>query len=270
MEKESGSMNIDTLDLYNTIIQLVAACTIGATAGYLGSLMVIKRMALAGDALSHLALPGVALALSLQWDMSFGALISLMLGALVLWLLERRTQLTLEALTAVLFASVLAVTLLIIPMEKLEIALLGNLGAITLQESLIAGTICVMIYIIMRTIFNALILSSFNKDLALSLHMNVSYNDLWYLLCVATIVALGVKIVGSLLLAAMVAIPAATSRNVTHTLSHYKRVSSLIGFGYCFLGTFIARHFNIAYGPSIILTGTAFFIASLKIAKHHH
>ena len=85
------------------LLALILAGTIGAIAGYLGSLMLSKRMALMGGALGHLILPGVALALLYDFDVSIGAALFLAFGVLIIWLLEQKTRLHLEALTAVVF-----------------------------------------------------------------------------------------------------------------------------------------------------------------------
>lgn len=85
------------------LLALIMSGTIGAIAGYLGSLMLSKRMALMGGALGHLTLPGIALALLYDFDVSIGAVLFLAFGVLLIWLLEQKTRLHLEALTAVVF-----------------------------------------------------------------------------------------------------------------------------------------------------------------------
>ena len=102
------------------IYALILATSIGSVAGYIGSLMVTKRMALMGGALGHLTLPGVTLALIYGFDVSLGALIFLAIGILFIWLFEIRTKLPMEALTAVVFASSIAVAFLFLPEEETE------------------------------------------------------------------------------------------------------------------------------------------------------
>jgi len=97
------------------MLSLFTGVFIGGVAGYLGTLMVSKRMALVGGALGHLTLPGIALALIYGFDVSLGALPLVILGIVLIWLFEIRTHLSMEALTAVVFASGVAAAFLILP-----------------------------------------------------------------------------------------------------------------------------------------------------------
>src|SRR3989338_10019251 len=96
-------------DLY---LQLAVAALIGIGAGYLGSFMVLKRMSLVGDALSHVALPGIALALIWNLNPFFGAFTALFLATVGVWILERKTELPSETLVGLFFTLSLAVGLL--------------------------------------------------------------------------------------------------------------------------------------------------------------
>jgi zinc transport system permease protein len=81
-------------DKMQIIFVLLMGAFIGGIAGYIGSLMVVKRMALVGGAFGHLTLPGVALALVYGFDISLGALLLLALGIVSIWLLEKKTKLS--------------------------------------------------------------------------------------------------------------------------------------------------------------------------------
>jgi len=111
-------MNITMISSWQLIGVITMGACIGGIAGYLGSLMVTKRMALMAGALGHLTLPGVSLGLLYGFDVSIGALIFLTLGIFVIWLLQQWTKLPLEALTAVVFASSLAVAFLFLQLQN--------------------------------------------------------------------------------------------------------------------------------------------------------
>ena len=107
---------------FNTL-QLVSAVFVGLASGYLGSFMVLKRMALVGDALSHVALPGVALGLLFNFNPILGAFITLFAGIIGIWLIENKTELPAESIVGLFFTFALAVGLLITPDEELLEAL---------------------------------------------------------------------------------------------------------------------------------------------------
>src|SRR3989344_2695540 len=94
-------------------LQLITAVLIGIGAGYLGSFMVLRRMSLVGDALSHVALPGIALALLWNFNPFFGAFAALFIATISIWILEKRTELPSETLVGILFTLSLAVGLLL-------------------------------------------------------------------------------------------------------------------------------------------------------------
>ena len=90
-------------------LQLISAVFIGLASGYLGSFMVLKRMALVGDALSHVALPGVALALLFNLNPFLGAFATLFAGIIGIWLIEHKTELPTESVVGLFFTFSLAI-----------------------------------------------------------------------------------------------------------------------------------------------------------------
>ena len=110
------------------MLSLISGIFIGGAAGYLGTLMLSRRMSLVAGPLGHLTLPGIALALIWGFDVSLGALPFVIVGVVVIWLLEMRTRLPMEALTALVFASGVAIALLFLPMEQAETALVGDIS----------------------------------------------------------------------------------------------------------------------------------------------
>ncbi len=100
-------------------------------AGVLGSFAIMRRMALASDPISHIALPGIGLALMLKIDPILGAAATLIVGALAIWNLEKNTNVSTETLIGVIFSVSLAIGSLITPNEDLIDALLGSYTTIT-------------------------------------------------------------------------------------------------------------------------------------------
>ena len=105
------------------IFTIIVALFIGAAAGYLGSAMVLKRMSLVGDALSHVALPGMALAMLYNMNPFIGAFVFLVFGILLVWKMEKSTKLPIENLVGIIFTASLAIGILITPEPELIEAL---------------------------------------------------------------------------------------------------------------------------------------------------
>ncbi len=245
------------------LLALVLSGTIGAIAGYLGSLMLSKRMALMGGALGHLTLPGVALALLYDFDVSIGATLFLAFGVLLIWLLEQKTKLHLEALTAVVFSASLATAFLFLPKEEIDIALLGDVSQITSMTVLLTVIISIALFFTVKKIYSSMVLASISSDLAQTSGVNLKLNNALYLICIAVTVALGVRIVGGLMTAALLAIPACTAKNISSNLSQYTVISTIAGGLACVLGVIAYAITDVPAGPLIIIASALLFLISV-------
>ena len=112
-------------------LQITSAIFVGLASGYLGSFMVLKRMALVGDALSHVALPGVALGIVFNFNPILGAFATLFAGIIGVWFIEHKTELPSESIVGLFFTVALAVGILIIPEEDVLEALFGDISQIS-------------------------------------------------------------------------------------------------------------------------------------------
>jgi len=242
------------------LLSLLSGIFIGGAAGFLGSLMLPKRMSLAAGPLGHLALPGIALALIYGFDISLGAFPFVILGIVLIWFFERRTKLPTEALTAVVFATGVAVAFFFLPIEQAEAALVGDISSIQFSDAIFSIALCILIVFIVKAIYSNMILINISEDLAKSQRISVGRYNLVYLLLIALIVALGVKVVGGLLTAAIVAIPAATSRNLAKNLTQYKFLSLSFGVLSSATGIIISHLTSLPAGPLIIVSSTFLFV----------
>jgi ABC-type Mn2+/Zn2+ transport system permease subunit len=249
------------------LYSLITGISVGGVAGYLGSLMITKRMALVGDALGHVALPGVALALIYGFNVSWGALPCLALGILLIWLFEMRTKLPMEALTGIVFTASVAIAFLFLPEEKVSVALIGDISQIGLLDTLISVTLCIVTFLVLKKIFSKMILANLSENLAKVEHIKVEKYNLIYLICIALVVALGIKVTGSLLMGALVITPAAAARNFASNLSQYSYGALLIGSLSCVLGILAFKFFSLPAGPLIILIASFIFLISLGFKR---
>ena len=245
------------------ILSLITATFIGGVAGYLGSLMITKRMALVGGPLGHLALPGAALALLYSFNIFWGALGTIVIGVVIIWFLEIRTKLPMEALTGLVFAAGVALSFLILTVSQAEEALIGDITRINLTDTILAVILGTIIFFVIKKIYSKIILSGISEDLAKAEGVDVKKYNLVYLASIALIVALEVKIVGGLLTVAMLVIPASASNNFGETLSRYSFGALIIGIISAISGVLFFRFSGAPAGPIIILTATLIFLISL-------
>jgi len=246
---------------------LISGIFVGGVAGYLGSLMLSRKMTIVVDPLSHLALPGVALALIFQKDISLGAFLFLFFGAILIWFLEQKTKLPTETIIAILFTVSLAITFLFLSEHEIEEALIGDISKIGKIESLITVLISLFVFFLVQRIYPKLTLISISEDLAMAEKIDLKKYQFLYLLSISAVVALGVKFVGGLLVAGLTALPAASSRNLSKNLKSFKFISSLFGMLCAIFGIFISQFTNLPAGPLIIVSGLFLFTISILFKK---
>lgn len=248
-------------------LALIMGIFVGGLAGYIGSLMMTKRMALMGGALGHLALPGIALALYYHFDVSIGALIFLIFGISIIWGIEQITNLPTEAITAIVFPAAMSVTFLFLPKGKAIPALIGDISSITYKSMLTTSIIALSIFIITKKIFSKMVLMSISSEISKVSGINTKLYNFLYLACIAITIALGVRIVGGLMTAALVAIPASTSKNLSKTLFSYSYLSMFFGIISSIIGILLSQYTGIEAGPLIIISSSTIFLISLLLKK---
>lgn len=242
---------------------LVTGLFVGGVAGYVGSLMVLKRMSLVGDALSHVALPGLALGILLNINPLLTAFVALVLGIFLIWFLENKTQLPIEALVGVIFTASLAIGVLLVPDEDLLESLFGDISQVSGLDMILALAGSCLIFFILRRFYRHNILGVISEDLAKSRGVRLEREHLVYLLLVAATVALGIKVVGTLLMGALVIVPAAASRNISVSLIRYSYGSMIMGAVAAVSGIILAAQIQLPPGPIVVLVSIAIFLFTL-------
>jgi zinc transport system permease protein len=249
------------------LMSLASGIAIGGAGGYLGSLMLSRRMALVAGPLGHLTLPGIALSLMYGFDVSLGAFPFVILGIVLIWLFEIRTKLPMEALTALVFASGVAVAFLFLPIDQAETALVGDITKTNFEETAVTVAISLVLILTVHRNYAKLVLINVSEDLAVSEGVPVRKLNLLYLFLIAVIVALGVKMVGGLLTAALVAIPPSVARNLGRNLRQYAFGAMAVGTVSAALGIVLYELTGYPAGPLIIIVGTLLFLISLILKR---
>jgi len=245
------------------LLSLVVGVSVGGVGGFLGSLMLGRRMALVAGPLGHLTLPGIALALMYGFDVSLGAFPFVILGIVLIWLFEMRTKLPVEALTAIVFASGVAIAFLLLPIKQAEAALVGDITKVSFAEATVSVILTLLLFCVVKNIYSKIVLIHISEELAKSEKIDIRKYNLVYLGSIAIIVALGVKMVGGLLTAALIAIPASSSRNVSRNLTQYALGAMIIGMISSSMGIWLYKITGFPAGSLIILVNATIFLISL-------
>jgi ABC-type Mn2+/Zn2+ transport system permease subunit len=248
-----------TASLFAIVLGLVSALV----AGLVGSFALMKRMTLAGDVISHLALPGLGLAFLWHFQPLAGAAATLAIGIVLIHQLQRRSGLITESAIGVVFVAALAIGTLVTPTEDLIDALFGGFGEITTGGFILGIAGCGLVIATIFVLRHQLILGIFSPDLARSLRINLDRANFLYLCSFGLTVLLGLRFLGALLVGAMIIVPPATARRLAGTLDHFLILSSLTSMIAVGLGFWISFQWHVALGPTIVAVASAMFAASL-------
>lgn len=242
------------------------ALLVGIASGSVGPFILLKRMALVGDALSHVALPGIALALLYGADPFYGVIVFLTAAAFLIFWLEGRSRIPPDAIVGLLFTASLAVGILIIPNAEIVESLFGAFPVLSLPFLLVILSTAAVLSLLCFALARSFLFLIVSPDLAKVRGLGRKY-DLALLLIFAMIVALGIKLVGTLLMGALTIIPAAVAKNVSRSMRGYVILSALVGGVISVGGMWMADVFRLLPGPSIILFGVGLFLLSLAIGR---
>lgn len=242
---------------------LLLSLAMAVAAGLVGCFAMMRRMALAADALSHVALPGIGVALALEIHPVFGAAAMLFFGALLVWALEARARVATETIIGVVFSAALALGSMMASGEDLIEALFGGAGELSRSEILfgLAAALAVVIYIVTHR--NHLIVTLVSPDVARTAGIDVRRLNLLYLQTFALTIALGLRYLGVLLMGALIIIPPATAKRLARNLSGMLTISVLVAVIATVVGSHLAVWLHRETGPLIVTVAAVCFLLSL-------
>jgi ABC-type Mn2+/Zn2+ transport system permease subunit len=243
---------------------LLLSVGMSIAAGLVGCFAVMRRMALAGDALSHVALPGIGMALALGIHPIFGAAAMLFFGALLVWALEERARVATETIVGVVFSAALAVGSMMTRGEDLIDALFGGAGVLSWPEIAFGLAAATAIVVFVLTQRNRLVVMLVSPDVARTAGINVRRLNLLYLQTFALALALGLRYLGVLLMGALIIIPAATAKRLAGSLSAMLITAVAVAVFATVTGSLAAVWLDRETGPLIVTVAAGCFLLSLS------
>jgi zinc transport system permease protein len=251
---------------------LLAGIGVAAVTGPLGCFIIWRRAAYFGDTLSHSALLGVSLALLIEVDAMVGVFAVAVLVALALAALERRRLLPTDALLGVLSHAALALGMVAIGlMTWLRVDLLGTLFGDILSVS---WRDLVIVYLgggavlaALAWIWRPLLAATVSADLAAVEAMAPERARLVFMILVAAVVAIAMKLVGVILITALLILPAAIARRFAGTPERLAVLAAAAGIIAVIAGLFGSLHLDTPSGPSIIVAAFLLFLMTLVPAR---
>ena len=251
--------------MLDDFILRAAAAGVGLSlaTGPLGSVVLWRRMAYFGDATAHAAILGVALALAFNLPIVLGTLAVAVIMAVTVATLAARGW-AVDTALGVLSHGALAFGLLAISYVKgvhasLESFLFGDILAVNATDLLfIWGGACVVLALLAWR-WQRLLTATVNAEVAQAAGINPDRERLILTLALAVVVAVSLKVVGALLIAAMLVIPAAAARSLSRSPEQMAGLAALIGAIACLAGLGLSLLQDTPAGPSIVAMAAAIF-----------
>jgi ABC-type Mn2+/Zn2+ transport system permease subunit len=252
---------------------LLAALFLGPLCAFMGVFVTARRMAFFSDTISHAALTGVALGfwfglMDPTWPM---VAVSLAVAAGIMWLRENTDLLT-DTIMALLLSVSVAVGVIILSLLKefrgeLHSYLFGEILAIGPQDVALAAALFVVVGAGLFWRLSELALITAHEDMAHVCGVPVRRSNYLFVLVLTLAVAVSIRLLGIILVTALVVIPPAAARNVSANLRQQIVMSLVFGFVGSVGGTLLAYQLDVPCGPAIVLTCAGVFVASLLFRR---
>jgi zinc/manganese transport system permease protein len=250
---------------------LVASTCLAIGCGPIGAFLVLRRMSLIGDAMSHAVLPGAAIAFWLYGfsigAMSLGGLIAGLAVALLAGLVTRVTPLREDASFAALFHTALALGVLIVSVSGTSVdlthILFGAILAVDDSALLLIASAASVSTLLLAAIYRPLVVECFDPNFLRAAGGHGSlYHALFLVLVVLNLVA-GFQSLGTLMAVGLMVLPAIAARLWTQSVGSLVLASTGIAFASGYVGLLLSYHANLPSGPAVILTAAAVYLVSV-------
>lgn len=251
---------------------LLSGILLAAITGPLGSFVVWRRMAFFGDTLAHGALLGITFGIVAEIDPVLALMLSSVVLAVLLYPLQKTSTLSADTLLGIVSHSMLAIGLVTLSLTNnvridLMSYLFGDLLAVDYTDTLwiaVTGLICAALMI---SQWRGLVATTVSQELAAIDGYPVQRLNLTLVIMLALTVALAMKIVGILLVSALLIIPAAAARALARTPEHMALMASGLGILAVIAGISASFQWDTPTGPSVVVAATTIFLASLMVKK---
>jgi zinc transport system permease protein len=251
---------------------LIAGLAVALVSGPVGCFIVWRRMAYFGESLAHSGLLGVGLGLLMNFNITLGAVATATVLALLLLTLRRQQGLATDTLLGVLSHTALALGLIVVGLatgaasDHMDI-LFGDVLTVSTQDVWAVWIGAGLVLLSLSFMWRDLIATSVHEELARAEGVKVERIELAFILLIAVMTAIAMKIVGLLLITALMVIPAATARRLATTPERMAVLAATFS-GLSVIGGLLASAFiGGASGPCVVLAASSFFALTLLVPQ---
>ena len=251
---------------------LVTAVLVGIVCATVGCYLMVQRLALLGDAISHSVLPGLVIAYIIGMDIFLGAFIAGVFSTVVIAWIHTQSQIKEDAAMGIVFSAffALGITLITIVQKENKIDLnhflFGNILSVTQSEVINTLVITILVLGVIVLLYKELMLYTFDPIGAQAAGLPTNLLNFGLMVLIALTIVASLKSVGVILVLAMLITPGATAYLLVYRLHMMMIVGAMIGVISSITGMYLSFHFNLPSGPAIVLVAFSFFLLAFLLS----
>lgn len=254
---------------------LVVAILVGLLCAVVGSYLMVRKLALLGDAISHSVLPGLAIAFLLGGNIFIGAFIAGVISTLAITWIETRSPIKEDAAMGIVLSAffALGVTLITVIQKTNKIDLnhflFGNILSVTNREVRDTAIIALIVLAVVFAVYKELLFYTFDPLGAQAAGIGVNYLNFGLMLLIALTIVASMKVVGVILVLSLLITPSATAYLLVNRLNQVMFVAAFFGITSSIAGMYLSYFYNFPSGPAIVLVASSFFLLAFLFSPRH-
>ena len=252
---------------------LLTSIMVGIICGVIGCFIILRGMALMGDAISHAVLPGVAISYMIGINFFFGAVFSGVLTALAIGFVTQNSRIKHDTSIGIMFTAAFASGIIMITLLKsstdLYHILFGNVLAVRSTDMWITLGIGLIVIAAVYLFYKELLVTSFDETMGAAYGLPVRFIHYFLMTLLTMVTVASLQTVGIVLVVAMLITPAAAAYLLTDRLWVMIFFAAGIGILSSIVGLYFSFTYNLASGATIVLSATAIFVLAFLLSPKH-
>lgn len=252
---------------------LFTSIVVGIICGVVGCFIILRGMALMGDAISHAVLPGVAISYAFGFNYFIGAVVTGILTAIGIGFISQNSRIKNDASIGIMFTAAFAFGIILITIVQsstdLYHILFGNVLAVRTSDMWLSVIIGVVVILSVYLFYKELLISSFDPTMAQAYGLPIRLIHYFLMILLTLVTVASLQTVGIILVVAMLITPAATAYLLTDRLWIMIFLSAGLGVLSSLVGLYVSFRYNLASGATIVLAATILFLIALLFSPKH-
>lgn len=269
---ENVSFFLDALFQYQYLQNaLFAGILVGIICGVVGCFIILRGMALMGDAISHAVLPGVVISYMVGVNFFIGAVITGVLTALAIGYVSQNSKIKHDSSIGIMFSGAFALGVVLITLNRgtgvdLWHILFGNVLAVSRSDLWMTVGIGVVVLSLIFIFYKQLVLSTFDPTMAQAIGLPIKWINYTFMFVLSLVTVAALQSVGIILVVAMLITPGSTAYLLTDRLPIMMGLSAIFGSASAIIGVYYSFIYDVATGASIVLVASVLFVLTFFFA----